>query len=844
MSSSQTMGSGDGLSCSDAWQKLAQLTEQADQMVSLVKNHVPEPLGQKYQGLFEDMKKERQQDALAKMAKVFGGLFERTSYDKWRWWSETGWAVEQAEKEKEQQKRKLQKKALTKLFHGCQHGILRMGLTRLRWKVLGWKIMRWLDSVVRPLRNLENYFERQTSSQLKNSLTQWASAVDVPAVVGGREPSENSLVNVLARAKGRWQAEGFRIFKLHTSARTAKAWDPVGQELPAGGGWASARVPLGQLQDNGNGNGATLGGGKRGGGGGGIGAPADTGAHAQPHAPYRLGGPGGGGAAATNSSTREVASMRGGGGRYVYNYDGKELVEGLAPQEQAASGAARANRAAVDTVLDWQADEVTHWMFEQVVPDIPLARRQKALLEGRHLLSLSDESLCGAAGAMLLPGTPLFFASEENRAKVLSRLGQLRGAAVRQVHANPMHQPSVVVDRWGPEHVAWWLAVHAGFGKCVDAVWLHLIDGPKLLTFREDDLENTFGLHSRKKRQALLRHIAELSSRSLPHSAGEGGNDADDARAAAQRMRREGGGAQRMLSQLGIGSTDLAALTTAELVRLRPTAVANWVSDVLKLPQYRQTFEEEGVDGTKLLQLTDKQLRIDLQIPSRTHRQKIMASIMELKHRQAVVQSESLDGRSRSRKMPKHYEAMQDEANVQPLILLLQDRHQINMQEAPPAALAAARKRELDYQMWKAGVDSFAGSGPRPGANPKVKPRWPPMVQETLTRLCRAVGASALTLPEVFEAFKPHSNSSAKLKREELTLVLRQMGMAPSAEQVELILGTIRGKGASGAQTGVGFWDFVTFFEYALASRPQGQGAAASPSQAMQAPPAPQVPVR
>merc|ERR1712100_744141 len=92
-------------------------------------------------------------------------------------------------------------------------------------------------------------------------------------------------------------------------------------------------------------------------------------------------------------------------------------------------------------------------------------------------------------------------------------------------------------------------------------------------------------------------------------------------------------------------------------------------------PQYRQTFEEEGVDGTKLLQLTDMQLRIDLQIPSRTHRQKIMASIMELKHRQAVLQSESLDGRSRTRKMPKRYEALQDEANVQPLILLLQDRH-------------------------------------------------------------------------------------------------------------------------------------------------------------------------
>ena len=29
-------------------------------------------------------------------------------------------------------------------------------------------------------------------------------------------------------------------------------------------------------------------------------------------------------------------------------------------------------------------------------------------------------------------------------------------------------------------------------------------------------------------------------------------------------------------------------------------------------------------------------------------------------------------GRSRTRKMPKHYEALQDEANVQPLILLLQ----------------------------------------------------------------------------------------------------------------------------------------------------------------------------
>lgn len=139
-------------------------------------------------------------------------------------------------------------KALTKLFHSCQHGIQRMGLTRLRWKVLGWKIMRWFNSVVRPLRNLNNYVERQTSNQLRNALTQWAGAVDVLAVIGGPEPSESSLVNVLARAKGRWQAEGFRIFKLHTSVRTAKTWDPVGQEQ--GTTWAPARVPFGQLHDN------------------------------------------------------------------------------------------------------------------------------------------------------------------------------------------------------------------------------------------------------------------------------------------------------------------------------------------------------------------------------------------------------------------------------------------------------------------------------------------------------------------------------------------------------------------------------------------------------------------
>ena len=73
--------------------------------------------------------------------------------------------------------------------------------------------------------------------------------------------------------------------------------------------------------------------------------------------------------------------------------------------------------------------------------------------------------------------------------------------------------------------------------------------------------------------------------------------------------------------------------------------------------------------------------------------------------------------------------------------------------------------------------------------------------------------------------------------------MLRQMGMAPSEEQVDLVMGTVRGGGsAAGAQTGVTFWQFVSFFTHALAS--QQQRTASSTSAAAAAPLSPAVPAR
>ena len=633
---------------------------------------------------------------------------------------------------------------------------------------------------------------------LQTAVALWQDGVDVPLGMGGMGGGMGGgggdmgwAAELFAKLHFRWLEAGFYLFKRKAIGATAKASQQQEEGDEGGGGGAGGfrrRPPLGERNPNqaaeaegaprwasskGSlraGTGASSSSSSSSGGGGGGGGME----------PYRLSGGAGGARSAPSAAPAgppaggaRAHGMTGGGGRY--HYDGSVLTAGLLDADgQPDYRMPAPPKASFDRILDWGTAEVTHWMFEVIVPGIPVERRQQSLLEGRHLLSLSDENLRSAAGAMLLPGTPLFFASQENRGKVLRNMGQLRGAAVRQVHAQPAHQPSSVVSKWGPEHVAWWLSVQAGFGQYVDAVWRHRIDGSQFVRFSAGDLEHTLGVAHRKHRLKLLHLIAELADRKLPTEV-----------SAAGQLRDAGAGgvkSRAMLASVGIGVTDIGALSVADVVRLSPAAVAGWVTDVLKLPQYRDAFEQEGIGGKELLGLTDRRLRIDLQVPSRTHRQKLLEHIANLKHRQVHVDNASLSGAKR--RMPKHYAAIQDEADAAPLMLLLQDRHQTNLKDAAPATRRAARRRQLDFEMWIAGVDSFAGTGPQPGSENKQRGHWPDDVKALLTRVCRAVGGSGLTLPEVFEAFKSHADAGDKLKRDEFTMVLRQMGMAPSPAQM------------------------------------------------------------
>jgi hypothetical protein len=461
----------------------------------------------------------------------------------------------------------------------------------------------------------------------------------------------------------------------------------------------------------------------------------------------------------------------------MYHYDGEVILQNLENESGAEFGHS-ANHTSINFVLDWTPQDVTNWLFKHVLQDIPVARRQQSLLNGKQLLAHSQQSLEGAPGAMLLPGTPLYFASKQNRDLLLSHLGDLRGAAIRQCHAHRKHQAPVLVQSWKVEHVAWWMSVKAGLGYFVDAIWVRQVHGQRLLALTDSSLESMLGVTKRKHRRKLLKLIAELSEQRLP-------SHTSDPQGAPPPPTG--------------GKLDLTAISVTEIVRMGPTAVATWVEQGLNLPQYRRNFEEEGVNGKALLGLTDRQLRLDLHISSKTHREKIMEHVVRMRHMQMP------DGPSKP---------APEESDTAPLMLLLQERHQQNLKAGSVAARRSSRRRELDYQMWVTGVDSFAGTGPQAGSRMKLK-KWPEEVVGALRRICRAVGGSGLTLPEAFESFKSKGNTTDTIKRGDFEELVQQMGIHATDHEMTMILATIRGKSGH-EKKGVPFWEFVAFFTHNL----------------------------
>jgi len=58
-----------------------------------------------------------------------------------------------------------------------------------------------------------------------------------------------------------------------------------------------------------------------------------------------------------------------------------------------------------------------------------------------------------------------------------------------------------------------------------------------------------------------------------------------------------------------------------------PNDVGNWLSNVLKLPQYSDCFVTNEIDGPTLVQLSEDMLEANLSIPNTLHRKKIMGHV-------------------------------------------------------------------------------------------------------------------------------------------------------------------------------------------------------------------------
>merc|ERR1719230_1502966 len=81
---------------------------------------------------------------------------------------------------------------------------------------------------------------------------------------------------------------------------------------------------------------------------------------------------------------REVETM--------FNYDGDAILQNLEHDVGASFGHAR-EHTSVNFVLDWTPQDVTNWLFKTVLQEIPVARRQQSLLNGKQLLAHSQQSL-------------------------------------------------------------------------------------------------------------------------------------------------------------------------------------------------------------------------------------------------------------------------------------------------------------------------------------------------------------------------------------------------------------------------------------------------------------------
>lgn len=255
-------------------------------------------------------------------------------------------------------------------------------------------------------------------------------------------------------------------------------------------------------------------------------------------------------------------------------------------------------------------------------------------------------------------------------------------------------------------------------------------------------------------------------------------------------------------------------MSARDIKSLTAQQVAGWVANALKMPQYRTVFEEEGVGGQALLGLSERQLRLDLRVSSKTHRNTIMRAVSQVRH--------SCESHEQQHAQDQQMLPPADSSSATPLALLLQERHQCSLRGRSAVSRKQARRRELDYQMWVSGVDSFAGAPPegdKSSSGSKDPKRWPEEAVGPLRRVVRAVGGSQLSLPEAFEAFKSPSNDTDTVQLDEFKEVCAQMGEDVSQPSVlASMAAVVKGRMYRGGQKGIKFWDFVRFFAEQLNS--------------------------
>ena len=234
-------------------------------------------------------------------------------------------------------------------------------------------------------------------------------------------------------------------------------------------------------------------------------------------------------------------------------------------------------------VQQWTASQVGSWLVD--IFALPKHFAQECTLTGSQLISnVTSSSLSSQHGQNLLPSLPLFFLSRRNRTHLLT------SRKILLSNSENTNTPRVQdVVQWSCSDVMEWLQQHPILHRYTSS--FRQVDGITLLHMTPGLLYSDFQFQTRQHVRLFMALKQELVAK---HTNGT-----------------------------------YTLLNPKEIITSSISTITSWLTHALKLPQYARVFEQRGINGASLLQLTDISLK-KMGIVSKMHRERILHFKMEI----------------------------------------------------------------------------------------------------------------------------------------------------------------------------------------------------------------------